>query len=69
MDIDDFSNQFLKLREKELEQKVWELWLAKIPNMTQESYMSYDEMLNIAKQRETKHDIPINGIYIDQAFF
>lgn len=69
MEMDDFINQFLKIREKETERMVWEVWLTKLPNMTQDNYLSYDEMLNIVKQQEVKQDIPINGVYIDQCFF
>lgn len=69
MEISDFFEQFLRLKEKELEQKVWEVWLAKYPHMTQDSYISYDEMLATAKQQEVKQDIPINGVYCDQVFF
>lgn len=74
MEIPDFINQFSKLKEKELEQKVWELWLVKWPYMTEEDYVSYERMLDIAKhgeakQQEAKQEIPVNGIYIDQVFF
>lgn len=69
MEIDDFIEQFLKLKEKELEQKVWELWLVSYPHMTQDNYVSYEEMLNTAKQREVKDEIPVNGCYVDQVFF
>lgn len=69
MEISDFFEQFLRLKEKELEQKVWEVWLAKYPHMTQDNYISYDEMLATAKQQEVKQDIPVNGVYCDQVFF
>lgn len=68
MEISDFVNQFLKLKEKELEQKVWEIWLIRYPHMTKDNYVSYEEMINIAKQQEVKQDIPVNGVYIDQCF-
>lgn len=69
MEIPDFANQFLKLKEKELEQKVWELWLVKYPHMTEDTFVSYEEMLNTAKQQETKQEMQVNGCYVDQLFF
>lgn len=69
MEIEDFVSQFVKLKEKELENKVWEIWLAKFPHMTKDNYVSYEEMLNTSKQKETKHDVPINGCYVDQVYF
>lgn len=69
MEISEFVNQFLKLKEKELEQKVWEIWVSGYPHMTSENYISYEEMLNTAKQQEIKQEIPVNGIYVDQCFF
>lgn len=69
MEIPDFANQFLKLKEKELEQKVWELWLVKYPHMTEDTFVSYEEMLATAKQQETKQEIVTNGVYVDQALF
>jgi len=75
MEINDFIQQFLKLKEKELEQKVWEIWLVKYPHMDKNNFVSYEEMLNSAKQQEVKEvdnveiQIPINGVYVDQIFF
>lgn len=73
MEINDFVQQLLKLKEKELEQKVWEIWLCKYPHMDKNNFVSYEEMLNSAKQQEVKKvdnaKIPINGCYIDQVFF
>lgn len=69
MDIHEFVAQILKLKEKELEYRVWEIWLCKYPYMAKDNYVSYEEMLNTAKQKEVKQDIPINGCYIDQVFF
>ena len=69
MEIPDFVEQLLKLQEKELEQKVWEMWLAKWPRMTKDNFVSYEEMLNTAKQQETKHETPVHGCYVDQVFF
>jgi len=68
MEMTDFVDQFLKLKEKELEQRVWELWLVKYPYMTADTFVSYEEMLNTARQGETKEQKVINGIYVDQAF-
>lgn len=67
MEIPDFFNQFLKLQEKETEQKVWGIWLAKLPNMTEENFMSYNEMLNLVKNQE-QEDIQEEGYYIDQVW-
>jgi len=69
MEIPDFIKQFAKLKEKELEQRIWEMWIVKFPWMTSENFVSYEEMLNTAKQQEIKHETPVNGVYIDQAFF
>lgn len=69
MEIQEFVNQFVKLKEKDLENKVWEIWLAKFPHMTKDNYISYEEMLNTSKQREIKHDTPVNGCYVDQVYF
>jgi hypothetical protein len=64
MDIPDFMAQFLKLREKELEQKVWEMWLTTYPYMTKDSFVSYEEMLQQVKHPEEKE--VLNGVYVDQ---
>ena len=69
MEISDFISQFLKLKEKEIEQKVWEFWLVKYPHMTEDTYVSFEEMFNMVKQKEVKQDVEINGVYIDQVFF
>jgi hypothetical protein len=39
--------------------------------MSEDNYVSYEEMLNIAKQKEINPELsdkPINGVYIDQCF-
>ena len=69
MEISDFVSQFLKLKEKEIEQKVWEIWLSKLPNMTSENFVSYDEMLNLVKNNESNNRQSLNEFYVDQAFF
>jgi len=73
MEINDFIQQLLKLEEKELEQKVWEIWLCKYPHMDKNNFVSYEEMLNSTKQQEVKEidnaKIPVNGCYIDQIYF
>lgn len=69
MEIDDLMDQVLKLKEKEIEQKVWELWLVEYPRMTEGNYVSFDEMLNKAKNIEIIENKPINGCYVDQMFF
>lgn len=69
MEIQDFIAQFIKLKEKEIENRVWELWVAKFPTMTKENYVSYEEMLVLVKQQEIKEEIPIHGCYVDQVFF
>jgi hypothetical protein len=70
MDIPDFIDLYNKSQEKELEQKVWEMWLSKYPHMTEETYISYYEMLRIAKQTELnpESNTPDSGVYIDQCF-
>jgi hypothetical protein len=60
---------FSKAQEKEIEQRAWELWLAMYPTMTKETFISYDEMLNMVKHKETKHEMPVSGCYVDQVFF
>lgn len=69
MEISDFISQFIKLKEKETEQKVWEIWLAKLPNMTEENFVSYDEMLNLVKGHENNDIQSYDEIYVDQCFF
>lgn len=73
MDIDDFMIQFTKLKDRELEQRVWEIWLAKFPHMSKDNYMSYEELLNIVRQQETQTidevDYTANGYYVDQIGF
>lgn len=69
MEIPDFVGQFVKLKERELEQKVWELWLVKYPHMTEDTFVSYEEMLNITLQQETKQEETIHGSYVDQVLF
>lgn len=67
MSISDFAEQLLKLREKELEQRVWEMWLSKYPHMTEENYVSYEDMLAMAKQTEVIEEEVQGGLYADQA--
>jgi len=74
MEIDDFAEQFLKLKEKELEQKVWEIWLVCYPHMTEGTFESYEEMLNRHKQQIATQITPgqktvQHGLYVDQVFF
>jgi wyosine [tRNA(Phe)-imidazoG37] synthetase (radical SAM superfamily) len=70
MEIDDFMEQILMLKDKELEQKVWEIWLVCYPSMTENTFESYEEMLNRTKQCEvTKNQEAQHGLYIDQVFF
>ncbi|MDD5502477.1 MAG: hypothetical protein PHH26_03315 [Candidatus Thermoplasmatota archaeon] len=64
MEIPDFMAQFLKLREKELEQKVWEIWLTSYPYMSKDNFVSYEEMLQQVKYPEEKE--VLNGVYVDQ---
>lgn len=71
MDIADFLTQLNKIREKELEQRVWELWLVKYPHMDKENFVSYEDMLAQAKQanmQEQKEQVQ-GGLYADQAGF
>ena len=69
MEIMDFVEQILRLREREVEQKVWEFWLVKYPQMTSDDYISYEEMLATVKQQEVKQEVVTNGVYVDQACF
>ncbi len=69
MNIEDFSNQIVIMREKERAQKIWELWLVKLTMMNEDNFISYEDMLNMSNQQETKGDININGYYVDQCFF
>lgn len=68
MEISDFDSQFLKLKEKELEQRVWEMWLTKYPYMTEDTFVSYEDMLNLAKQQKTQEqeEQVQDGLYADQ---
>lgn len=69
MKIPDFINQYNKLQEKELERRVWEMWLAKYPHMTEDTFISYNEMLNTAKRQELTQDKEVvDGVYADQVF-
>jgi hypothetical protein len=71
MPVDDFIVQFLKIKERELEEKTWELWLALRPHMDKSNFISYEELLATAKQQEVKPELsdkPVSGVYIDQAF-
>jgi len=73
MEIFDFALQISKIKEKEFEKRVWEIWLAAFPNMDKNNFVSYEEMLNSARQQEVKEvndeKIPVNGCYVDQIFF
>ncbi len=69
MNIEDFSNQIVIMREKERAQKIWELWLVKLTMMNEDNFISYEDMLNMSNQQETKGDVNINGYYVDQCFF
>jgi hypothetical protein len=69
MEISDFISQFIVLKEKEIEHKIWEVWLAKFPDMSEVNYMSYGDMLDMAKGQNEIKEIPQNGCYIDQCFF
>lgn len=52
MEITDFVNLIYKLKEKEMEQKLWEFWLVKWPRMTKDNFISYSEMLEQAKNQQ-----------------
>ncbi len=71
MKIPDFASQMLKLKEKELEQRVWEIWLTKYPHMTEDTFVSYEDMLAMTKQQETQgqEEQVQGGLYADQAGF
>jgi len=67
----DFIPQYNKLKERELEQRTWELWLVLRPHMSENNFISFEEMFNTAKQKEV-HPQDSNkithGVYIDQVF-
>ena len=69
MDIADFLTQLNKIREKELEQRVWELWLVRYQGalLTGNEVESYEEMLSLAKNQKTEE--VQGGLYADQAGF
>jgi hypothetical protein len=71
MEIDDFISQTQKIADHELKEKVWDVWLAKLPYMRESDYVSYEEMLNIVKQKEKPElsSEPISGVYVDQVLF
>ena len=69
MEIPDFVDQLLRLKERDIELRTWELWLALRPRMTEDNFVSYEEMLATTKQQEVKQDVVTNGVYVDQAFF
>jgi len=72
MEISDFIGLFSRMKERQIEEKVWEMWLVKLPWMDENSFISYEEMLNTARQIEIKPELsekPINGVYVDQCFF
>jgi hypothetical protein len=60
MDMDDFFALFLKMKARELEEKVWDIWVHAYPHMTKENFVTYEEMLQNAKGEEPE------GVYIDQ---
>lgn len=68
MEIQDFIGLYNKTLEIEVEQKVWEMWLAKYPHMTEETFISYSDMLKASKQSElnSESDDMVDGVYIDQ---
>jgi hypothetical protein len=67
MEMPDFISQFSKLREKELEQRVWELWLVKYPHMTEDTFVSYEDFLAMAKQEIQEQEEQVQGgLYADQ---
>ncbi len=65
----DFIGLFLCLKKHELEQKVWEVWLARYPFMTEDAFVSYEEMLNATRQGGTQPKDIVHGNYVDQVFF
>ncbi len=67
--ICDFIALFNKAQEKELEQKAWELWVSLYPHMTEDNFISYEEILNMAKQQEAINETVQHGCYVDQLLF
>lgn len=43
MDVEAGIEQINKVYEKETEQRSWEMYLTKFPNMTQSDYISFDD--------------------------
>lgn len=73
MDLLDFMQQLIKLKDRELEQKVWEIWLVEYPQMTADTFISYEDKLAEVKRKapipsgQSEDDVP--GVYVDQVFF
>jgi len=70
MEFFDFVDLFFRMKEQEFAHKIWEIWLVAYPNMDEDNYISYEDML--AKQNnirnEPKQEVPGNGAYVDQIF-
>lgn len=66
MDIDDFIEQFLKLKEKEIENKAWEMWLSLFPYMQLRhiEFISFEDFMNKCRNIET--EVQTEGVYINQ---
>jgi len=66
----DFIALLTELKDRELEARVWELWLVEYPQMTEDNFTSYAEMLATAKQREVHPEdgTETHGLFVDQMF-
>ena len=72
MEINDFYDLILTLKEKEIEKGVWETWIARLPFMEM-GYLpprSFIEMMNEVNQQEPPEQASEQGgLYVDQIFF
>lgn len=53
LDVDTFIGLIGEAQEKDLEQRLWEKWLAELPNMNQENFIPFEEY--VKKHKKVKH--------------
>ncbi len=46
LDVETLANLIVKAYEKELEDSLWEQWLAELPNMDKKSFISFESYKN-----------------------
>ncbi len=74
MDLLDFFQQITKLKERENEQQMWELWLSTFPFMKMGFIkdVPFDEFMAPTKQKEIisngQSQETAHGYYADQVF-